>query len=170
MMTLLEWTEGTGMRAALAAVTLGLVLCVWTTTRALHRDVVAAAAASVTVVAGALDAAPEPPPVDIAAAVSEGLFSPDRTAPEVRYRMPGEAVAATHAPAADAAVPVVLGTALALDGSSFATCQFQSDRLRMVRVGDTIGTYHVKSIERGRVVFTTAAGKQLEVLALRPGS
>jgi hypothetical protein len=64
----------------------------------------------------------------------------------------------------------VLGVALAADGSSFATCQFQSSRLLMVRVGDKIGDYTVRIIERGRVVFATPAGKTFEVLAPRAGS
>ena len=148
----------------------GLVLCLWMARQALRLDVVPAAPATVSVVAGALDAPALPAAVDVAAAVSADLFSPDRTAPEVPYRMPGEAVAAAHAPASEPPKPVVLGTATAQDGSSFATCQFQSTRLVLVQVGDTIGNYLVKSIERGRVVFATAAGEQFEVLALRPGS
>ena len=55
-------------------------------------------------------------------------------------------------------------------GRSFATCQLGDDRPIIVRVGDKIGEYTVRTIERGRVVFTTANGSRLEVLALRPGS
>jgi hypothetical protein len=40
----------------------------------------------------------------------------------------------------------------------------------MVRVGDKVGDYLVKTIERGRVVFATPAGKTFEVLAPRAGS
>jgi hypothetical protein len=163
-----EWTAGTGMRAALGALALAVVLCGWTTAHALRVSDVRAAPATVSIVPGALDAAPAPSPVDVAAAFGVDLFSPQRTPPAARYRMPGEAAPA--AAAEDAPKPIVLGTAIAPDGSSFATCQFQSARLLMVRVGDKIGDYVVKAIERGRVVFATPAGKTFEVLAPRAGS
>ena len=102
-------------------------------------------------------------------AVSLDLFNPDRMAPVARYRLPSDpaAVASDTPPPAR---PVVLGTAIASDGSSFATCQLESSRLLMVRVGDKVGVYLVKAIERGRVVFQTPAGERLEIQALRPGS
>ncbi len=127
-----------------------------------------AAPATVSIVPGALDTPAAPGGVDVAAAIAVDLFSPDRTAPAARYRMPGEAAPA--AAAQEAPKPTVLGTAIAADGTSFATCQFESARLLMVRVGDKVGDYLVKTIERGRVVFATPAGKTFEVLAPRAGS
>jgi hypothetical protein len=168
MMSARELSAGSGMRAALAGLGLALLLAAWTTARALHVNDVAAAPATVSVVPGALDGAPLPASVDVAGAIDVDLFSPDRTAPAVHYRMPGEAAPAAAAP--EPAKPTVLGTAIAADGTSFATCQLESSRLLMVRVGDKIGEYTVKTIERGRVVFATAAGKSFEVLAPRAGS
>jgi hypothetical protein len=40
----------------------------------------------------------------------------------------------------------------------------------MMRVGDKVGDYTVKSIGRGRVVFITTAGTLLEILAPQEGS
>jgi len=37
-----------------------------------------------------------------------------------------------------------------------------------MHVGDKIGQYTVKSIERGHVVFTTPSGKKLDIPELKP--
>lgn len=163
-----EWTAGRGMRAALAALVLAVLLCAWTTARAVRANPVDAAPANVSIVPGALDTPPAAARVDVAAAIEIDVFSPERTPPAARYRMPGEPEPV--AAAAEPPKPIVLGTAIASDGSSFATCQYESSRLLMVRVGDKIGDYTVKLIERGRVVFSTPAGKTFEVLAPRAGS
>ena len=163
-----EWTAGSGMRLALGALVLALMFFAWTTAGALRIDEVAAAPSTVAIVPGALDAPATTGSVDVATAVGIDLFSPERTPPAARYRMPGEPEPAAAAP--EPPKPVVLGTAIAGDGSSFATCQFESTRLLMVRVGDKVGDYTVKTIARGRVVFSTPAGKTFEVLAPRAGS
>lgn len=167
MMSLRELTAGTGMRVALAAAAVGVALCGWALTRAIHVDPVGTAPATVTVVPGALDI-PEPVgTVDVHAAVAADLFAEDRSAPKARYRMPGEGETIAKA---EPARPIVLGTALAADGSSFATCMLESSRLQMVRVGDHLGDYLVKSISRGKVVFLTPSGTPLEILAPQQGS
>ena len=165
MIPVREWTGG--MRAAVGALALAIVLCVVTAVRTMRIENVAPAPATVSIVAGALDAPERVSAVNVDVAIGSDLFAPERKPPAARYRMPGEAApkAAEEAPK-----PIVLGTALAADGSSFATCQYQSARLLMVRVGDKVGDYVVKTIERGRVVFATPAGKTFEVLAPRAGS
>ena len=65
--------------------------------------------------------------------------------------------------------PVVLGIALSDSAHSFATCTLDGGLPTIVRVGNSIGIYTVKSIERGRVTFTTADGKRFEISALKPG-
>jgi hypothetical protein len=167
MMTVQELTASTATRVALGAAVVGVVLCGWTLTRAIRLDAVGTAPATVSVVPGALDLPPAAPAINVAAAVAADLFSIDRIAPEQRYRMPGEETAGTDA---EPARPVVLGTAIAADGSSFATCQLESSRLQMVRVGDHLGDYTVKSISRDRVVFLTRAGTSLEILVPKQGS
>lgn len=167
MITIRDLATSTPTRVALGAAMLGVVLCAWALTRAIRLDAVGTAPPTVSVVPGALDMPAAAQRVDIPAAVAADLFAVDRTAPKERYRMPGEAGDSTkEAPAK----PVVLGTAIAADGSNFATCQLDSGRLQMVRVGDHLGDYTVKSIGRGRVVFVTRAGTSLEILAPQQGS
>jgi hypothetical protein len=158
------------VRLAALAVLLALALLGWVTQRALRLDVVTPDAVVPTLRAEALARIEASDPVDVAEAVALDLFAEDRMAPPQRYRLPGEAVPGESVAATPPARPVVLGTAIASDGSSFATCQLESSRLLMVRVGDKVGDYLVKSIDRGRVVFQTAAGERFEILALRPGS
>ncbi len=166
-MSLEELTASSGMRAALGAAVIGLAFCGWTAARAMKLETVATAPATVDVVPGALDIPATGTPVNVRAAVDADLFAENRSAPSQRYRMPGEGSGdSTAAPA----MPIVLGTAIAADGRSFATCQLESSRLQMVRVGDHLGNYLVKSIERGRVVFQTPAGTSLEILAPQQGS
>ena len=62
------------------------------------------------------------PPTDIQAAVENDLFSADRSAPAAPYRMPGEH-APDDKPVVEPMKPIVLGTAVATDGRSFATVQ-----------------------------------------------
>ena len=45
--------------------------------------------------------------------------------------------------------PLVLGTAVATDGRSFATLQLGDGSPTLVHVGDKIGEWTVKSIQRG---------------------
>lgn len=102
---------------------------------------------------------------DIGAAVALDPFAASRSAPAKRYTLPwevGEAKVTEAAPK-----PQVLGTAISLDGKNFATCQLGSDTPRIVHIGDRMGEYTVKSIARGRVVFTTSSGSTLDISALK---
>ncbi|HEY5219265.1 MAG TPA: hypothetical protein VIJ16_05625 [Gemmatimonadaceae bacterium] len=168
-MTWREWTERMDMRVALGVAAVSLALCVGALIGALRQPGPPEIAPTVTVSQGALAVPDTPPPVDVVAAVATDLFSTDRTAPASRYRMPDDVAVPVQGPA-DVPKPEVLGTAIDADGTSFATCRLASARLLMVRVGDHVGNYIVKSIERGRVVFTTPAGTRLEILAPRSGS
>src|SRR3970282_2232116 len=114
---------------------------------------------------GALALRSDVAPVNVRAAVERDLFAPDRSAPAQRYRLPGEDEPSD--PAGEPATPIVLGTALSGAGRSFATCQLGDDRPIIVRVGEKIGEYTVRTIERGRVVFTTAKGSPLAGCAVR---
>ena len=84
--------------------------------------------------------------------------------------MPGEPGPKDNAPAPEPENPVVVGTAVSADGQSFAVIERPSSngRRENVRVGDKIGVFTVKSIERGHVVFMTSAGKRVDVNALKP--
>jgi hypothetical protein len=168
-MTDTTWLHHRGVQAALTTLLLAAALAGWTVHRALHPAAPDEVPPGAPMMADALDTVSLPPAVDVAAAFAADLFSPDRSAPATRYRMPGEPSAVTS-PATAPVHPIVLGTATSVDGTRFATCQYQSDRLLMVRVGDRIADYTVKSIDRGRVVFNGPGGSSFEVVAPKPGS
>lgn len=103
---------------------------------------------------------------DIGVAVSRNVFSPSRRAPAVAYRL------SAVDPVADMAMegalrervdPVVLGTALGVNGTSFAMCSYEDAPAVVVRVGDQLGPYTVVAIARGRVTFRDVDGTRLEV-------
>lgn len=165
-----DWIGGPGSHAALGALAVAVVVLAWAVVGSFAPADVPDEPESPSVVQSPLDGPPPVPRVDVTAAVARDPFSPARTAPPVRYRPPDEVLAGTRGAPQEPTRPVVLGTAIAADGSSFATCQFGSPKLLMVRVGDHVGSYIVASIGRGRVVFRTPAGKPYEVLVPRPGS
>ena len=91
------------------------------------------------------------------AAVENDLFASDRSAPSAPYRMPGE-TCRDDKPAVEPMKPIVLGTAVATDGRSFATVQLGDGRPTLVHVGDKIGEWVVKAIERGKIVLVSTGG------------
>ncbi len=106
---------------------------------------------------------------NVQAAVDNDLFSPDRSAPAAPYRMPGEA-APSDKPAVEAPKPNLLGTAIATDGHSFATLQLGTDHPMLVHVGDKIGVWIVKSIQRGKVVLMSSGGTRADLSVPKPGT
>jgi hypothetical protein len=162
-MTLRELIRVPAMRGALAACVLATALSAWTLVRAVRLDDIPDAPAGQLLVGDALrGGARPPPPADFSATVEHDPFSPDRTAPTSPYRMPGEPDP-DLTPAPDPIKPVVIGTAVSIDGRSFATVRLGDARPAIVHVGDRIGEYTVKSIDRGRVAFTMSSGKRLNV-------
>lgn len=152
------------VRRATAGLGLAALLVVILLVRAVRIDAIPDAAgapidAALLASAGAREVS------DLGTAVALDPFSRSRSAPTKRYSLPWEAgeVAVTQS----APKPQVLGTAIALDGKNFATCQLGSDTPRIVHVGDRLGEYTVKSIARGRVVFTTSSGNTLDISALK---
>lgn len=109
------------------------------------------------------------PPSDIESAVDNDLFSPDRSAPSVPYRMPGEN-APDDAPTVQPPKPIVLGTAVATDGRHFATVQLGDGRPTLVRVGDKIGEWVVRAIERGKITLVSSDGTRIDVTVPKPGT
>jgi hypothetical protein len=103
----------------------------------------------------------------IADIVDQNVFSPDRRAPLVPYRLAGNEVEtfAAMAEEAEVAVPVVLGTAVGEGKSSFAMCSLAGAPTVVVRVGDQLGDYTVRSIARGVVEFSSASGERVSVNA-----
>lgn len=108
-------------------------------------------------------------PADVQFAVDKDLFSPDRTAPAAPYRLPGESVPSDK-PVVDVPKPSLLGTAVATDGHSFATLQLGTDHPMLVHVGEKIGPWVVKSIQRGKVVLVSSGGTRAELSVPKPGT
>jgi hypothetical protein len=168
-MNLRQLTSTPGSRIAVGALAIGAVLALWRLVRAIRLDAVPDAPPVEFATAEALGTRPVPAFVDVRSAVDRDLFSPDRTAPAQRYRIPGESDPDVVVERIEPAKPVVLGTALSDPEHSFATCTLDGGAPIIVHVGDKMGEYTVKSIERGHVVFTTASGKKLDIPALNPG-
>jgi hypothetical protein len=113
--------------------------------------------------------APLPAPADIQAAVERDVFAPDRSAPSTPYRLPGERDD-SDTPAVEPVKPLVLGTAVATDGRSFATVQLGDGSPVLVHVGEKIGDWTVKAIGRGKVTLVTAGGSRAELSVTKPGT
>jgi hypothetical protein len=102
-------------------------------------------------------------PPDVVSVVAMNVFAPERTAPARRYRISGYG---TEQQTVEAPHPVVLGTAVTTPERSFAMCRL-GDQTRILRVGESIGGYTVRSIDRGVVVFTSASGDRLAIDAAK---
>ena len=162
-----EWSSTNAGRVAIAVLGTSALLAVWTLVNAIRIAPVPEIAAPAFASSAALAAPWLGAAADVEAAVRGGLFESDRTAPARRYRAPGEEsddIAPKEAPV----LPVVLGTAVSDSVHSFATVQLADSRTMIMHVGDKIGEYTVYTIERGRVVFTNAAKKKLEIPELKP--
>lgn len=137
----------------------------WTVARAVRVDTVEAAApprfATIEPVGGQRTT----PVVDIRGVVELNAFSPERTAPTRRYRLSGWDTDEGSAPPPPQ--PVVLGTAVSTPEMSFAIAKVGDGRPTVVRVGDTLSGYTVRTIERGHVVFTSQTGERLEIRSNR---
>ncbi len=166
-MTREDLTRSTGTRAATAVAALGVVVLLAAIVSAVRGETAPPASAAPVGALAPLTRVAAAPGPDISAAVENDLFSPDRTAPASAYRMPGEDAADDGA--AEEARPSVLGTAVATDGRHFATVKLSDGSPTLVHVGDRIGTWVVRAIERGKVTFAGADGTRIDVTAPKPG-
>jgi hypothetical protein len=147
---------------SLVALVIALVIAGWTASRAMRIDPTEAAPPPSFATADALTRVGMVVPVDIGNVVGMNLLSPAREAPLRRYRLSGYAEPVASAPAAR---PLVLGTAVAPNNRSFAICRMPDGAATVVRVGDRIGTYVVKSIDRNQVVFAAPGEEPFAVTA-----
>lgn len=162
------WRESPPLQIALASLALASALTIWTLGRAFR--VAAIEPPPVTAIASLdhIRGATSRTATDIGAVADNDLFSIDRSAPAGRYRMPGDPDRnATPAPVPEK--PTLLGTAIATDGRHFATVQLKNGTPKLVYLGDLIGEWTVRSIERGKIVLTTSAGQRADVTVSQPG-
>lgn len=168
-MNIRDWTATTASRIALSAFTVTVIGTGWTLVHALRAEALpdppTTTLASLETITRRIPRAP----ADIQAAVESDLFSDDRTAPDIPYRMPGEKDA-DSAPAPEPMKPAVLGTAVATDGRSFATVAFGDGRATLVHVGDKIGDWTVKAIARGKVTLVSTSGIRTDITVPKPGT
>jgi hypothetical protein len=159
-----------GLRLALGALAVAIIVTGWTLVNALRVEAVTdLQAASLASLQGVAHGPAARLHADISAIVENDPFSPDRSAPAARYRMPGDPDP-NERPAALPDKPVLLGTGVATDNRSFATVQLGAAGPTLVHVGDKIGLWVVKAIERGKIVLVTAGGARVEVSVPKPGT
>lgn len=165
-----EWSRATPMRIALGVFAVAVLVTLWTLVRALRTDPLPAVPPAMVASLEGTKRAVYRPVSDIETAVDNDLFASDRSAPSNPYRMPGES-GPDDKPVVEAIKPIVLGTAVASDGRSFATMQLGDSSPTLVHVGDKIGEWVVKSIARGKVVLVGRTdGTRAELAAPKPGT
>jgi hypothetical protein len=164
-----DWTRTPAMRVAVGALAVAVATNGWVLVRALRVPPIPVT--PITTVASLETSArgAKRPPTDVAATVEDDLFSPDRSAPSAPYRMPGE-TDVSDKPAVEPMKPIVLGTAVATDGRSFATVQLGDGRPTLVHVGGKIGEWVVKAIERGKIVLVSSSGSRVDITVPKPGT
>lgn len=105
----------------------------------------------------------------IEAGADHDPFSPTRTRPSTRYGEPVERVAAQ--PTAPVAEPIrLVGTVVQSGGGSFVLCQLGTSTARVVRVGQMLGAYQLRSISQGFAIFVASDGQRLELRVPKTGS
>jgi hypothetical protein len=167
-MNVREFTRTRGTRTALAAVCVAVVMNVWALVRAFRVAPTEPPASTAVASLQGVARVPQRAPTNVASAVENDPFSPDRSAPQARYRMPGESEPA--ATVAEPQKPVVLGTAVATDGHSFATVQLGNGRPTLVRVGAVIGEWRVTGIGRGKIALVSTGGTRVDITVPKPGT
>jgi hypothetical protein len=155
------------VRLALFALGVSALLLVFAIVRAVRIEPTELEASVLTAKSGKQVQAARVVQIDPEQVVQQDIFAYDRTAPAGRYPMPGDLVdePAPVASGPPPARPQVLGTAVGIDGSAFATAQLPNMSPRIVRVGDKLGIYTVVAITRGTVTFRAADALTFEINA-----
>lgn len=105
---------------------------------------------------------------EVALVLRADPFHPERRAPATRFRFPGEG--APTGPAVSVAALKLIGVALIEEGRSFALVQAGGDAPRLVRVGEIIGGYTLRRVERDRAIFAGPDGKVQEFRVTKAGT
>lgn len=163
-----SWLRWAPMRAAIGFLLIAILVAGYTLVRAVQLTEPETGAVPALPNPGELLAPPPAPTVDVAAVVSRDVFDGMRSAPTNRYLLASEIPEAV-APTAPPPRVVVLGIALADGGRSFATAQVGAERPIIVRVGDKLGPYTIKTIEAKRVTVTLPGGAVQTIAALNSG-
>jgi hypothetical protein len=162
------WLKTPAMRGAIVLLLVSIATVAWTLVHAVRAEALPEMPPSSNGTDPIKRTIP-PGPADVQAAIESDLFSSDRSAPSAPYRLPGEKPPEVKQ-AAEPPKPVVLGTGVANDGKSFATLQLGEDRPTLVHVGDKIGEWVVRAIDRGKVTIINSSGGRADLVVPKPGS
>ncbi len=163
------FTSHTGLRAATGVLAVSVIVTTWTLVNALRAEAIPEVPPSSFASLQGITHGQKRARADIATVVENDLFSADRSAPDTPYRMPGDPDPNEKAVALPEK-PLLLGTGVATDHRNFATVQLGADRPTLVRVGDKIGLWVVRSIERNKITLVTATGAKVDIGVPRPGT
>jgi hypothetical protein len=157
-----------GFRVALVGLAAAIGVTVWTIVQALRVESIPDAPPTSVASLQGISHGQKRPRTDISSVVDNDVFSADRSAPAAPYRMPGD-----PDPSARPALPekpLLLGTGVATDNRNFATVQLGASGPTLVHVGDKIGLWMVKAIERGKIVLVTTSGDKVDISVPKPGT
>jgi len=163
------WRDSIPLQSAVVALGLAVLTAGWTTVHAFHAEPISDPPSTTIASLETIRRTPSRPKSDVEATVDNNVFSIDRTAPAAPYRMPGEPDPSAR-PVVQPEKPLVLGTAVATDGRHFATVQMRDGSPMIVRIGDKVGEWTVRSIERGKIVLVSTNGFRAEVTVSKPGT
>jgi len=164
------WRNSVPLQSALVAFGLAVLTTGWTTMRALRVEAIPDPPSTAIASLETIRRAPQRAKSDVEATVENNLFSIDRSAPVTPYRMPGEPDPSAARAVVQPEKPLVLGTAIATDGRHFATVQLRDGPPMLVRIGDKVGEWTVRAIERGKIVVVSTNGIRTEITVSKPGT
>jgi hypothetical protein len=170
----MSWRRRWSADLSMAAAALGVALTAvsWSLIRLVTFDPLPAALAATAVTDAPVPQTRSPSPHELEqAAVEADPFNPARRRPAVAFRLPGEGIPEPQTPATtEAGSLALIGTAVLPEGRSFAMCRVGTEAPRVVRVGEQVGGFTLKTVSQGRAVFLTAQGTTLEVGVPKAGS
>ncbi len=154
------------VQLATATLLVSVVIALWTMTSAVLLTPTPSVEPPIFSTNEAMRAPRRVPFMSVATVVDANVFAPERSAPLQRYRLAGgyEAPVVAAAPEPPPR-PVVHGTVVGANGRSFAMCALSGAQTVIVRVGDRLGDYTVRSIARGVVEFSTTSGERFAINA-----
>lgn len=163
-----RWTSDLSLALTGVAASAGLVC--WSASRAIHLEPLPSA--SLVSAERPLPAFTHPADARsdlLRAAVDLDPFNQERRRPAIAFRLPGEGVADSAVVHPPGATLTLIGTAV-IPGGGFAMCQWAGESPKLVRLGERVGTYTLKTLEQGKATFLTSSGTTLEVRVPKAGS
>lgn len=103
-------------------------------------------------------------------AVEANPFRPERVPPTVAFRMPTDSEATPALGLQDRPGLVLIGTAVMPGNRGFALCQVGGEAPKLVRLGEQVGGYTLKTVAQGSATFLAANGTTLDVAVPKAGS